>query len=53
MKHKPTNSHVLVNNKVHQVFRAHWSGAGVAYMLSDGRMIYSWEQSVEPMEGDG
>lgn len=50
MNHNPNNTHVLVNNIVQRVFRAHWHSGGVAYMLSDGRMVYSWEQSVQPME---
>ena len=52
MNHSPKNSHVLVAGKVHQVFRAHWHYGGVAYMIGTGRIVYSYEQSVEPMESE-
>jgi len=52
MKHKPSNSHVLVAGKVHRVFHAHWHYGAVAYMISTGRLVYSYEQSVEPMESE-
>jgi hypothetical protein len=53
MNHSPKNSHVKVAGVVHEVASARWCYGLVAYMLKgSGHMVYSWEQSVEPMESE-